>query len=154
MRPKYKVADVLEMNREHLEKLCSNTWQLRTLHAIRRCRTQAMGGHIDKCRCCERLHISYNSCRNRHCPTCQGHKREEWIQARSEELLAVPYFHVVFTLPAHLNSICLMHPRQMYSILFKTAWATLRLLGDNPDHLGAKFRTPDLDKDNQGVMRI
>ena len=113
--------------------------QLRTLHAIRRCRTQAMGGHIDRCESCKKLHISYNSCRNRHCPTCQGHKREEWIQARSKELLAVPYFHVVFTLPAHLKDICLKYPREMYSILFKTAWATLRQFGDNPEHLGAKL---------------
>ena len=98
-----------------------------------------MGGHIDRCESCKKLHISYNSCRNRHCPTCQGHKREEWIQARSKELLAVPYFHVVFTLPAHLNGICLKYPREMYSILFKTAWATLRQFGDNPEHLGAKL---------------
>jgi len=88
-----------------------------------------MGGHIDKCDCCNQLHISYNSCRNRHCPSCQGHKREEWIQARKQELLPIPYFHLVFTIPDLLNPYCLQHPKEMYSALFKAAWNTLSLFG-------------------------
>ena len=139
MLPRYKVADVLEIEKAHLQTISTNGWQRRTLEAIRRCRTQEMGGHIDQCNCCDKLHISYNSCRNRHCPTCQGHKREEWISARSRELLPVPYFHVVFTVPKELNSLFMYHPKQMYNLLFKASWATLQQFGDNPKHLGAKL---------------
>ena len=139
MLSKYKVSDVLELEKEHLETISSNSWQSRTLHAIRICRTKKMGGHIDKCTCCHKLHISYNSCRNRHCPTCQGHKREEWIQARSRELLPVTYFHVVFTLPKELNKLFMRYQKEMYAILFKSSWATLKQFGENEKHLGAKI---------------
>jgi hypothetical protein len=135
----YKVADVLNQESEHLNKLCSNSWQERTLHALRKCRTQELGGHIDVCNCCKKLHISYNSCRNRHCPTCQGHKQKQWTQKRMTELLPVGYFHVVFTLPSELNKICLSHPKITYSSLFKAAWATLQNFADTPKHLGAKM---------------
>jgi cation transport regulator ChaB len=133
------VADVLEMENLQLDQWVTNGWQLRTLHAIRKCRTSALGGHIDGCDSCGNIQLSYNSCRNRHCPTCQGHKREEWIAARQGELLNTTYFHVVFTLPDHLNQVCLEHPKEVYSILFKTAWATLKQFGENPKHLGAKM---------------
>ena len=138
-RPLYQVADVLERNGALLSKYTSNTWQLRTLHALRKCRTAALGGHIDRCDNprCNRLHLSYNSCRNRHCPKCQGHKREQWIRAREKELLNVPYFHVVFTLPDTVNQLCLYAPKQVYTILFKTAWSVLRDFGANPKFLGA-----------------
>jgi len=138
-RPLYQVADVLERNEELLSQYTGNTWQLRTLHALRKCRTAALGGHIDRCNNaqCKRLHLSYNSCRNRHCPKCQGHKREAWIRAREEELLNVPYFHVVFTLPDTLNQLCLYAPKQVYTILFKTAWSVLQGFGANPKFLGA-----------------
>ena len=139
MNPKYKLADVLNLEKEQLDKLCNNSWKLRTLHAIRKCRTAELGGHIDKCDCCNKIHISYNSCRNRNCPTCQAHKIEQWIQARKQELLPVPYFHVVFTIPDSLNEICLKYPKIVYSILFKTAWQTLKQFGENPKHLGAKL---------------
>lgn len=139
MRSHYKVADVLEMEQDRLWLSSLPTWHQRTLHAIRRCRTQAMGGHIDKCDCCHKLHISYNSCRNRHCPTCQGHRREAWIRARESELLNVPYFHLVFTLPAELNTYALSHPKTIYGSLFKAAWATLEQFGSNPKHLGARM---------------
>ena len=76
-----------------------NGWQLRTLKAIGQCRTSALGGHVDACDACGNVTLSYNSCRNRHCPKCQGGKREEWIKARERELLPVPYFHVVFKYP-------------------------------------------------------
>ncbi|OWW23494.1 IS91 family transposase [Zobellia sp. OII3] len=138
-RPLYQVADVLERNEELLTRYTGNSWQLRTLHALRKCRTAALGGHIDRCNDprCDRLHLSYNSCRNRHCPKCQGHKREQWIRAREKELLNVPYFHVVFTLPDTLNQLCLYAPKQVYTILFKTAWSVLRDFGADPKFLGA-----------------
>lgn len=139
MRAKYKVADVIELEKEHLASISSNSWQYRTLDAIRKCRTQELGGHIDKCNHCNKLHISYNSCRNRHCPTCQGHKREEWIAARSNELLPVKYFHVVFTLPHELNQLFMHYPKKMYNILFKTSWSTLNQFAENEKHLGAKL---------------
>lgn len=104
-----------------------------------RCRTPAIGGHIDKCDCSDKLHISYNSCRNRHYPTCQGLKREQWIQARESKLLNVPYFHVVFTLPAELNVFALSYPKIIYDCLFKAAWPTLRQFGENPKDLGGKM---------------
>jgi hypothetical protein len=84
------------------------------------------------------VHISYNSCRNRHCPKCQGNKREEWIQARESELLNVPYYHVVFTLPEELNRICLYKPEIIYKLLFKTAWSVIKSFARNPKFLGAE----------------
>ena len=134
------MAQVLERNTESLSKHCYNSWQLRTLHALRKCRTAALGGHIDRCNnpSCHRLHLSYNSCRNRHCPKCQGHKKEEWIQAREEELLNVPYFHVVFTLPSALNRLCLYEPKKVYGLLFKIAWQVIQGFASNHKFLGAK----------------
>ena len=134
------MAPVLERNTESLSKYCYNSWQTRTLHALRKCRTAALGGHIDRCNnpSCHRLHLSYNSCRNRHCPKCQGHKKEEWIRAREEELLNVPYFHVVFTLPSALNRLCLYEPKKMYAILFKIAWQVIQGFASNHKFLGAK----------------
>ncbi len=139
MRPKHTVADILEMEKLQLDGLSLTSWHHRALQAIRRCRTAAMGGHIDQCDCCHGLHISYNSCRNRHCPTCQGHKREQWINAREGELLNVPYFHLVFTLPSEFNSYALSHGKIVYSSLFKAAWQTLEQFGANPKHLGGKM---------------
>ena len=139
MRSRFKVADVLELEQEYISSPAFTAWHRNTLSAIRRCRTPAMGGHIDQCDCCHKLHISYNSCRNRHCPTCQGHKREQWIQARESELLNVPYFHLVFTLPSELNPYALSDPKVVYDCLFKAAWATLVQFGANPNHLGAKM---------------
>ncbi|WP_026812395.1 IS91 family transposase [Arenibacter certesii] len=139
MKPVYEVAQVLEGNREQLAGICANSWQLRTLHALRKCRTASLGGHIDRCNnsSCHRLHLSYNSCRNRHCPKCQGHKREEWIRAREAELLNVTYFHVVFTLPSELNRICLHNPKAIYNLLFGTAWQVIKGFSSNPKFLGA-----------------
>jgi hypothetical protein len=139
VRPKHTVADILEMEKLQLDGLSLTSWHHRALQAIRRCRTAAMGGHIDQCDCCHGLHISYNSCRNRHCPTCQGHKREQWINAREGELLNVPYFHLVFTLPSEFNSYALSHGKIVYSSLFKAAWQTLQQFGANPKHLGGKM---------------
>jgi len=139
MSAKYKVADVLCLEQAHLPELGLNSWQYRTLSAIRMCRTPALGGHIDRCTKCHKKHLLYHSCRNRHCPTCQGHKVIQWIQARERELLPVPYFHLVFTLPDHLNTIALQYPKELYRTLFKTAWQTLDRFGANPDGLDAKM---------------
>ena len=139
MYAKYKVADVLNSEVDHLQKIAHTSWNARALHAIRKCRTKALGGHLDWCTACKKLHLRFNSCRNRHCPTCQGHKRHQWIAARTQELLAVPYFHVVFTLPDSLNSVALRYPQVLYRILFDTVWETLSAFGDNPKHLGAKL---------------
>ena len=121
----YEVATVLQNVWKNREDLELNTWQLRTLSAIRRCRTSSLGGHIDACDACGNISISYNSCRNRHCPKCQGHKREAWIQNRIADLLPVPYFHVVFTLPSELNHLALHRPKEVYDALFASAWQTL-----------------------------
>ena len=136
----YEVAQVLERNTESLVHYCSNSWQTRTLHALRKCRTAALGGHIDRCNnpSCHCLHLSYNSCRNRHCPKCQGHKKEQWIRARETELLNVPYFHLVFTLPKELNRLCLYQPKLLYRLLFKTAWQVVQGFSSNHKFLGAK----------------
>ena len=92
LKSKYEVADVLNISGSKLENLELNSWQLRTLFALKKCRTSALGGHIDACDECGNVSISYNSCRNRHCPKCQGKNREDWIQTRENELLPVPYF--------------------------------------------------------------
>ena len=126
-----EVADVLKKVGSKIESYGLNTWQLRTLFAIKKCRTAALGGHIDACDSCGNLSISYNSCRNRHCPKCQGNKREEWIQARSTELLPVPYFHVVFTLPDSINSLAIHSPKLVYDTLFEATWETLFTFGKN-----------------------
>ncbi|WP_016991417.1 IS91 family transposase [Flavobacterium sp. ACAM 123] len=125
----HEVAHILDKLGQNIESLGLNTWQLRTLSAVRKCRTAALGGHIDGCDSCGNISISYNSCRNRHCPKCQGKNREDWIQARQSELLPVPYFHVVFTLPDSINVLAMQDPRLVYDILFETAWATLKSFG-------------------------
>ena len=125
-RSRSEVAHVLEKLGNKIENLGLNTWRLRTLSAVRRCRTAALGGHIDACDDCGKISISYNSCRNRHCPKCQGKNREDWIQARQSELLTVPYFHVVFTLPDSINSLAIHDPRLVYDLLFESAWETLK----------------------------
>jgi Putative transposase/Transposase zinc-binding domain len=131
-QPKQEVANVLEALGNGVEHLGLNNYQLRCLRAIKECRTYRLGGHIDQCTCCSRLHISYNSCRNRHCPKCQGYKKEQWIQARTKELLPVPYFHslsricgMVFTLPSSLHGLCMQHPAMLYDALLQASWQTL-----------------------------
>lgn len=131
MCSKAEVADILRDLGDDIEKIGLNTHQLRMLSAIRRCRTAELGGHIDACTECGTVRVSYNSCRNRHCPKCQGNKREQWIRKRNEELLPVPYFHVVFTLPEELNALCMQRPKQLYDTLFKAAWETLAEFGIN-----------------------
>jgi hypothetical protein len=111
----------------------------RVLNAIVKCRTAALGGHVDQCDQCGHQRISYNSCRNRHCPKCQGTNRERWIMNRQDDLLPVPYFHVVFTLPQQLNDLCLHHPAALYNMLFQASKQTIMQLGHDQKHLGAKM---------------
>jgi hypothetical protein len=125
MRSEYEVAHVLARSWDKVASSGLNSWQVRTLRAIKACRTVAMGGHVDSCNSCGHIQISYNSCRNRHCPKCQGHKRVQWIEARESELLPVPYFHVVFTLPDELNAFAVHKPKIIYDALFRAAWETI-----------------------------
>ena len=108
------------------------------MRAIEVCRTAALGGHKDQCDHCGHLEISYNSCRNRHCPKCQTLRKEKWIEARRKDLLPIEYFHVVFTLPAELNPLVSMNPQLLYDLLFHSASETLAELASDPKHLGAK----------------
>jgi hypothetical protein len=110
---------------------------LRIMRAIEVCRTAALGGHRDQCDRCGHLEISYNSCRNRHCPKCPTLRKEKWIEARAEDLLPIEYFHVVFTLPAELNPLVLRNPKILYDLLFRSASETLVELAHDPKHLGA-----------------
>ena len=113
--------------------------QLKVMRAIQQCRTSALGGHIDVCDECDYTRISYNSCRNRHCPKCQTLNKERWIEARKDDLLNVGYFHVVFTIPDLLNPIAYQNPEVVYTILFKAAAETLAELAADPKYLGAQI---------------
>src|SRR5204863_562079 len=107
--------------------------------AITACRTAVLGGHVEQCDDCAATRIAYNSCRNRHCPKCQGLARAKWLADRQAELLAVPYFHVVFTLPAPIAEIAFQNKAAVYAILFKAVAATLRTIAADPKHLGAEI---------------
>ena len=139
-RPTLEVADIVRtVGNRFWEKHKSHfAWVHRkVLDAIVRCRTAALGGHRDKCIRCGHLTASYNSCRNRHCPKCQGNVRAKWLAARSAELLPVPYFHIVFTLPHELSALILQNKRLLYDLLFRTSAASLLELARDPKHLGA-----------------
>jgi len=112
--------------------------QKKAFYAIKSCRTESIGSHIDRCDSCGHLHISYNSCRNRHCPKCQGSKQQEWVNSQLTKLLPVGYFHVVFTLPQELNPIIYQNQKLLYSILIKSASDTIVELARDPKFLGAQ----------------
>src|SRR2546425_94382 len=141
-RPPLEVADLiraagaafLERNRHWLG------WQhLKVLLALARCRTAALGGHLDQCTRCGHRAISYNSCRNRHCPKCQTAARERWIAARRQELLPTRYVHVVFTLPPELAPLALQNKKVVYDLLFRASAETLLEIARDPHHLGAEI---------------
>ena len=138
-RPAVEVADVLHAQGEHF--LDRHPWlsvQQRTvLRALHRCRTAALGGHVDQCGSCGHRGLSYNSCRNRHCPKCQAQARQRWLTARERELLDVPYVHVVFTLPHTLLPLCHRNAARVYTLLFQASAATLLEVAADPRHLGA-----------------
>jgi hypothetical protein len=116
-----------------------STAQRRVMTAIERCRTAALGGHVEQCEACGHQRISYNSCRNRHCPKCQSLARARWLEERRSELLPTPYFHVVFTLPERIAVIAHQNKATVYDILFRTAAETLRTIAADPKHLGAEL---------------
>ncbi len=113
--------------------------QLKAMSAIERCRTAALGGHVAACQDCTHVEIAYNSCRNRHCPKCQGAAARDWLAARQAELLPVPYYHVVFTVPAPVADIAYQNKAAVYDILFKAAAETLITIAADPKHLGARL---------------
>src|SRR5829696_7542707 len=111
----------------------------RVMSAIELCRTAALGGHVEACDSCEHSRVAYNSCRNRHCPKCQGVARERWLAAREADLLPVPYFHVVFTVPAEIAAIAFHNKTVVYGILFEAVAATLKTIASDPRHLGGEL---------------
>jgi hypothetical protein len=113
--------------------------QLKVMSAIERCRTAALGGHVARCEDCAHTVIAYNSCRNRHCPKCQGAAATEWLAEREAELLPVPYYHVVFTLPARIADIAYQNKAVIYDLLFKASAETVRTIAADPKHLGARI---------------
>jgi len=108
------------------------------MSAIEACRTEALGGHVAACTKCDHHHIAYNSCKNRHCPKCQGPAARDWMEARAEDLLPVEYFHVVFTMPAEIAQIAYRNKRAVYGLLFRASAETVMTIAADPRHLGAK----------------
>ena len=141
-RPPVEVADVLRMQGQRFldrYRASFDFQQLKAFRAIQNCRTAALGGHLDACPQCGYQAISYNSCRNRHCPKCQAQARERWLAARESELLSTHYFHVVFTVPHELNLLVQDNARLFYHLLFTASAATLLEVAADPKHLGAEI---------------
>jgi len=142
IRPPLEVADII---RSHGSAFVErhHRWltvlHLKVLRAIAACRTAALGGHVEQCDSCGQRAISYNSCLNRHCPKCQAAARQRWLEKRSAELLPVPYYHVVFTLPHVLAPLALQNKPLVYGLLFRTAAETLLQIAADPKHLGAEI---------------
>jgi hypothetical protein len=137
-----EVADVFRrfgpaFRDRHAASLSTARW--RATNAIERCRTAALGGHVERCGDCGHQRVAYNSCRNRNCPKCQGLARAQWLEDRQAELLDVPYFHVVFTVPAEIEVIAFQNQTVVYDILFRAASETLRTIAADPTHLGAEI---------------
>ena len=141
-RPALEVADIFrdhgpawrQANAGHL-----SLDQLKVMSAIESCRTVALGGHVARCEDCAHTQIAYNSCRNRHCPKCQGAAAREWLAARQADLLPVPYYHVVFTLPAPISDIAYQNKAVIYDLLFKASAEALTTIAADPKHLGARI---------------
>jgi Putative transposase/Transposase zinc-binding domain len=139
-KPRFEVADIVRAYGAAFRATHHVSHeQERVLHAIAQCRTAALGGHVEVCEACGTEQICYNSCRNRHCPKCQGAARAKWLAAEQALLLPVPYFHVVFTLPHLLNPLVRVNQRRLYTLLFQTVARTLRQFARDPNHLGAEL---------------
>jgi len=141
-RPPWEVADIIHIaGNKFLERYRDSlTWaQIKVIRAISRCRTSALGGHRDKCVHCGYQAISYNSCRNRHCPKCQTNAREKWLRKRQKELLPVDYYHLVFSVPHRLVPLIWQNKKLLFALLFQTAAAALLEVASNPKHLGAEI---------------
>ena len=137
-KPKFEVADVLQ-NYGDSFRLNNKLpyWHHKILNNIASCRTAFLGKHEDQCNNCNYTRITYNSCRNRHCPKCQGLNQLKWIDNRANDILPVGYFHIVFTIPAELNKLCIMNKKELYDILFKASSQTITMLTKQEKHLGA-----------------
>jgi Putative transposase/Transposase zinc-binding domain len=141
-RPRLEVADIVRAAGARYRETHATTLsraQRRVLSAIEQCRTAALGGHVEACDRCEHQRIAYNSCRNRHCMKCQSLAKAQWLADRQADLLPVPYFHVVFTLPHELAPIAYHNQRVVYALLFRAAAETLRTIAADPKHLGAQL---------------
>ena len=135
-----EVADVIrDYGAAYLKRYRPSREQWQVLNAVVQCRTAALGGHLNRCERCAHEVPVYNSCRNRHCPKCQGAARADWLEQREQELLDVEYFHVVFTLPSELAPLALQNRRAVYGMLFRAASETLLTLARDPKHLGAEI---------------
>jgi hypothetical protein len=142
VRPALEVADIFRVHGPawrlaqagHL-----SLGQLKVMSAIEACRTAALGGHVERCEDCDHVRIAYNSCRNRHCPKCQGATAQKWLEARQAELLPLAYYHVVFTVPAQIGDIAFQNKAEVYDILFKAASEALLTIAADPKHLGARI---------------
>jgi hypothetical protein len=138
-RPAFEVADVIRTAGTRFRERASLTWpQAKVLDAIARCRTAALGGHRDQCANCGHQAISYNSCRNRHCPKCQTNAREQWLAKRQQELLPVGYYHLVFSVPHALVPLMWQNKRRLFALLFEASAGTLLEVAADPKHLGAQ----------------
>jgi len=138
-RPRFEVADVVRAHEDDLRRAHHpSAAQEAVLKHIAECRTAALGGHLEACDSCGHQRISYNSCRDRHCPKCQNTARAKWITERLQRLLPIPYFHVVFTIPAELNPLALRNKKAVFNILFAVASRTLLTLARDEKHLGAQ----------------
>ncbi len=141
-RPRLEVADVFHHHGAAWRRANAghvSLGQLQVMSAIERCRSAALGGHVERCEDCGHSRIAYNSCRNRHCPKCQGAAAKDWLAAREADLLPVDYFHVIFTLPAEIAPIAYQNKAVVYDLLFRTAAETLLTIGADPKHLGARI---------------
>jgi Putative transposase/Transposase zinc-binding domain len=141
-RPHLEVADIFHAHGADWRKANAghvSLAQLKVMSAIEHCRTSALGGHVERCADCAHTRISYNSCRNRHCPKCQAAAARQWLAEREAELLPAPYFHVVFTVPAAIAAIGFQNKAAVYDLLFKTAAETLTTIAADPKHLGARI---------------
>ncbi len=141
-RPSLEVADIFRQDGETWRQAHAghiSLGQLQVMSAIERCRTDALGGHRLHCEQCDDQRIAYNSCRNRHCPKCQGQKAEQWLADRQGELVPVAYYHVVFTLPAQIARIAYQNKALVYDLLLRVSAETLSIIAADPKHLGAKI---------------
>ena len=141
-RPALEVADIFRtLGPAWREKQAGHLslGQLKVMSAIEQCRTSALGGHVLRCSACDSVDISYNSCRNRHCPKCQAQAAQRWLEARQADLLPVEYYHVVFTLPAPISAIAYTNKATIYRLLFDVAAETLMTIAADPKHLGAQI---------------
>ena len=142
LRPQWEVAEVFRRHgpayrHRHADSLSRG--QRRAMSAIERCRSAALGGHLERCDTCGHEQVAYNSCRNRHCPKCQSLARAKWLEQRRAELLPVEYFHVVLTVPEPIAAVAYQNKKVVYGILFRAAGETLRTIAADPNHLGAEI---------------